>query len=107
MPDRVRHKVFISYHHADQEEVDEFIRNFDHDRDVFIARAVGSDETMEKLINSDDNDYVMRRIRADYLNDSTVTLVFVGKNTWTRKFVDWELAASLHQGPLQASRMAY
>lgn len=95
----VRHKTFISYHHADQKEVDEFIRTFDHERDVFIARAVGSDETMESLINSDNDDYVMRRIREDYLSDSTVTLAFIGKNTWTRKFVDWELAASLHQGP--------
>ena len=54
---------------------------------------------METLINSDDDDYVMRRIREKYLSDSTVTLVFIGKNTWTRKFVDWELVASLHQGP--------
>ena len=99
MSDKVRHKTFISYHHVDQGEVDEFIRTFDHERDVFIARAVGSDETIETLIDSDDDDYVMRCIREDYLSDSTVTLVFIGKNTWTRKFVDWELAASLHQGP--------
>ena len=100
MPDRVRHKTFVSYHHDDQEEVDEFIRTFDHDGDVFIARAVGSDETMDTLIDSDDPDYVMRRIRKDHLSDSTVTLAFIGKNTWTRKYVDWELAASLHQGPV-------
>ena len=100
MSDQVRHKIFVSYHHQDQEEVDKFIRTFDHDRDVFIARAVGSDETMDELINSDDDDYVMRRIREDHLSDSTVTLLFIGKDTWSRKFVDWELAASLHQGPV-------
>ena len=99
MTDQVRHKRFISYHHDDQEEVDKFIETFDHDRDVFIARAVGSDQTMDELIQSDDDDYVVRRIREEHIRDSTVTLVFVGKNTWTRKFVDWELAASLHQGP--------
>ena len=99
MTERVRHKTFISYHHDDQEEVDKFIETFDHDRDVFIARAVGSDQTMDELIESDDDDYVMRRIREEHIGDSTVTLVFVGKNTWSRKFVDWELAASLHQGP--------
>ena len=98
MSEKVRHKTFITYHHADQEEVDEFIKTFDHERDVFIARAVGSDETMETLIDSDDDDYVMRRIREKYLSDTTVTLAFIGKETWTRKFVDWELAASLHQG---------
>ena len=99
MTDQVRHKTFISYYHEDQEEVDEFIKTFDHDRDVFIARAVGSDQTMDELIESDDDDYVMRRIREDHIGDSTVTLVFIGKNTWSRMFVDWELAASLHQGP--------
>ena len=98
MSDQVRHKTFISYHHQDQEEVDKFIRTFDHDRDVFIARAVGSDETLDELIESDNDDYVMRRIREDHLSDSTVTLLFIGKDTWSRKFVDWELAASLHQG---------
>ena len=100
MTDRVRHKTFISYHHADQEEVDDFIKTFDHDRDVFIARAVGSDQTLNELIDSDDDEYVMRRVREKHMADSTVTLLFVGKNTWSRKFVDWELAASLHQGPV-------
>ena len=98
MADQVRHKTFISYHQADQEEVDKFIEKFDHDRDVFIARAVGSDQTLDDLIESENDEYVMRRIREKYMSDSTVTLVFVGKETWTRKFVDWELAASLHQG---------
>ena len=77
MTDQVRHKTFISYYHDDQEEVDKFIETFDHDRDVFIARAVGSDQTMDELIQSDDDDYVMRRIREEHIRDSTVTLVFV------------------------------
>ena len=98
MTEEVRHKAFISYYHADQEAVDKFIETFDHDRDVLIARAVGSDQTINELIDSEDADYVMRRIREKYLSDSTVTIVLVGKDTWTRKFVDWELAASLRQG---------
>ena len=61
--------------------------------------ALGSDQTMDELIDSENDEYVMRRIREDQIKDSTVTLLFVGKNTWNRKFVDWELAASLHQGP--------
>ena len=98
LTEEVRRKTFISYHHDDQAEVDEFIKTFDHGRDVFIARAVGSDETMETLVGGDDDDYIMRQIREKYLSDTTVTLVFIGKETWARKFVDWELAASLHQG---------
>ena len=28
MSEKVRHKTFITYHHAEQEEVDEFIKTF-------------------------------------------------------------------------------
>lgn len=38
---------------------------------------------------------VMQKIRDEYLRDSTVTVVLVGSETWKRKFVDWEIAASL------------
>ncbi|MHB8780126.1 MAG: TIR domain-containing protein [Candidatus Geothermincolia bacterium] len=34
-------------------------------------------------------------IREKYLTDSTVTIVLVGKCTWARKFVDWEVYSSL------------
>ena len=55
----MRHKVFISYHHADQDEVEEFVDTFDHERDVFITRALGV-EMEQDIIDSDDPDYVMR-----------------------------------------------
>ncbi len=93
----VRHKVFISYHHDDQDEVDDFIRTFDEERDVFITRGLGV-EMDPTIIDSDDTAYVMRRIRELYLIDSTVTIVLMGKCTWARRFVDWELQSSLRQG---------
>lgn len=93
----VRHKVFISYHHADQDEVEEFIETFDHERKVFITRGVGVDIEQD-IIDSDDTDYVMRRIRELYLKDSTVTIVLIGKCTWARRYVDWEIQASLRHG---------
>ena len=93
----VRHKCFISYHHDDQEEVENFIETFDHERKVFIARALGAGMEQD-IIDSDDTDYVMRRIRELYLKDSTVTLVLMGRCTWARRYVDWELQASLRSG---------
>lgn len=93
----VRHKCFISYHHDDQDEVEEFIETFDHERIVFIARALGAGMEQD-IIDSDDTDYVMRRIRELYLKDSTVTLVLMGKCTWARRYVDWEIQASLRSG---------
>ena len=93
----VRRKCFISYHHTDQDEVDQFIRDFDHDNDSFIARGLGN-EMPGDVIQSTDTDYVMRRIRDLYLSDSTVTLLMLGRCTWARRYVDWELQSSLRHG---------
>lgn len=89
-----RHRCFISYHHEDEEEVQDFIQEFDHRHDVFVSRGIGASMAGD-VIDSDSSDYIMRRVRELYLNDSTVTIVMVGKCTWARKFVDWEIAASL------------
>jgi len=93
----VRHKVFISYHHDDQVEVEGFVKTFDEERDVFIARGLGIGMEQD-IIDSDDPEYVMRRIRELYLKDSTVTIVLMGKCTWARRYVDWEIQASLRSG---------
>ena len=93
----VRRKCFISYHHTDQQEVDEFIRTFDHERNIFISRGLGK-EMSQNIVDSTDTDYVMRRIRELYLSDSTVTIVMLGKCTWARRYVDWELQSSLRNG---------
>ncbi len=88
-----RHKCFISYHHADDAAVKAFVDTFDHMHDTFIVRRLG--EMPTDIIDSNDTDYVMRRIREDYIKDSTVTLVLMGKCTWARRYVDWEIQASL------------
>lgn len=93
----VRRKCFISYHHADQTEVDQFVRNFQHEQGAFIARGLG-EEMSSDIIDSSDTDYVMRRIRELYLQGSSVTIVMLGRCTWSRRYVDWELQASLRHG---------
>ncbi|WP_315334961.1 TIR domain-containing protein [Propionibacterium acidifaciens] len=94
----IRHKCFISYHHDDEIEVERFIRQFDNNQDVLITRGIGAGMAGD-VINSNNDDYIMRRIRELYLKDTTVTIVLVGRYTWTRKFVDWEVAASLRNTP--------
>lgn len=91
---RTRRKCFISYHHADEAEVERFIQTFDHDRDVLIARGIGASMSGD-IINSTNEDYIKSQIRERYLRDTTVTIVLVGRETWGRKFVDWEVGASL------------
>ncbi len=92
----IRRKCFISYHHDDQAYIDAFVTAFDETHNVFIARQLGS--MPEDVINSKDTDYVMGRIRTDYIKDSTVTIVLAGKCTWARRYVDWEVQASLRSG---------
>jgi hypothetical protein len=40
----------------------------------------------QDIIDIDNTDYVMRRIK-----DSTVTIVLIGKCTWARRSIDWEI----------------
>lgn len=94
---QVRHRVFVSYHHDDQNEVDDFVRTFADERHVFIARALGVDMEQD-IIDSDDTEYVMRRVRELYLKNSTVTIVLIGRCTWARRYVDWEIQSSLRHG---------
>lgn len=89
-----RHRCFISYHHADEIEVEQFINDFDHSRDIFISRGIGAAMSGD-IIESSDSGYIMKRVRQLYLNNSSVTIVLVGRCTWSRRFVDWEVAASL------------
>jgi hypothetical protein len=93
----IKRCCFISYHHADQEAVDQFIRTFDHSWDGFTARGLGQ-EMDQDIIDSTDTDYVMRRIREKYLKGSSVTLVMLGAHTWSRRYIDWEIQASLRRG---------
>jgi hypothetical protein len=93
----VRRKCFISYHHADQAAVNQFVRDFDHQQDCFIARGLGQ-EMPGDVIQSMDTDYVMRKIRENFLHDSTVTIVLMGRCTWARRYVDWEILSSIRRG---------
>ena len=51
-------------------------------------------------VDSTNTDYVMDQVREKYLTDSTVTIVLVGRCTWARKYVDWEVYSSLRNDRL-------
>ena len=87
-------KVFISHYKADRSEVDAFVRGFSN---VFIPKVLGANNN-DDFINSSDTSYVMQRIRELYLQDSTVTIVLLGKCTHSRRYIDWEIKSSLRQG---------
>ncbi len=89
----VKPRVFVSYHHDnDQRWYDYLSRIFGRTYDIF------TDSSVDRLIGSDDCDYQMRRIRGDYITGSSVTLVLCGTETWKRKFIDWEIKATIDKG---------
>lgn len=85
----MKHKVFVSYHHDnDQDYREKFERICS---DVIVSRSVGVGD-IDTNINTE---YLYQKIRNEYLRGSTVTVVLIGKQTWQRKFVDWEIYFSL------------
>lgn len=87
----IRHKVFISYYHQDDQLYrNEFELTFSH---LFINKSVYPGE-----IDSDNStEYIKRLIQEDFISDASVLVVLVGPNTWKRKHVDWEISAALNK----------
>lgn len=75
------HKCFISYKKEDKYYREEIDKLFD-DRDVI-------NKGLDTVINSDDGDYIMKKIRDDYLKDSTVTLFLIGQHSSENEGVDY------------------
>lgn len=87
-----RRRVFVSYHHAgDQRYYDAFSAAF-HDEYRVIY-----DNSLDRARDSDDQSYILRYIRENHLTGSSCTIVLCGPATHGRKYVDWELQASLAQ----------
>lgn len=89
MLQKSKRKVFISYYHKDDQYYrNKFEEKFGH---LFINKSVGDGD-----INTDvSTDYIKRLIQEDYLRDTSVLVVLLGKNTLCRKHVDWEISAGL------------
>ncbi|HQQ00380.1 MAG TPA: TIR domain-containing protein [bacterium] len=89
-----KHKVFISYHHANDQYYKELLLHFNDQYDIFIDASVDTGDIADNL----DDQTIRQKIRDEYLKDSTVTIVLVGLQTKYRKHVDWEIYSSMHNG---------
>lgn len=86
----VRRKIFVTYHHGnDQAYYDEFSRFF-HDQYEAVF-----DNSLERSIDSDNVQYVMQRIRDNHIMGTSCTVLLIGAQTHQRKYVDWEIKATL------------
>jgi len=88
-----KRKVFISYHHhGDQAYYDRFSQTFADKYEMLF------DNSLERQIDSDDDDYVAWTIRDQNISGSSCTVVLCGQETPWRKHVDWEIKATLDMG---------
>ena len=89
-----RHKVFVSYHHAnDQMYRNHFEQIFANTYDIMVSKSVQIGDIAPNLTT----ETIRQKIRDEYLRDSTVTVVLIGSETWKRKHVDWEIGSSIRQ----------
>jgi len=88
-----RPRIFVSYQHdPDQPYYDLFSRTLHDSMDLVY------DNSLEKEIDSDDNDYVRQAIRDRHISGTSCTIVLCGPTTYQRKFIDWEIKATLDKG---------
>ena len=90
------HKVFISYHHQNDQWYKEYLANFGKLYSIFIDESVDTGGISDDLTD----ERIREKIRDEYLRDSTVTIVLVGTETKRRKHVDWEIYSSMYDGPV-------
>ena len=97
MPQTKRHRVFISYFHDDDQRWKDRFVGMMGDRIVDMSVNIG-----DIADNSPPTDDTLRRIREEHISQATVTIVLIGRRTWQRKYVDWEIGATLrdtHMNP--------
>lgn len=91
----MKHKCYISFKYEDL-----WYKNY-------IQEQLGVDmidKSLNEEIDSRDEDYIMRKIREDYISDSTVTIFLIGSRSseslgWNeQKYIKRELQASLYNG---------
>lgn len=88
------HKVFVSFHHANDQKYKEGLVSWAEKNKVFIDGSVDMGEIPEDW----DDQKIREYIRDEHLKDTTVTVLLVGTETKKRKHIDWELYSSMYDG---------
>ena len=85
-----RHNIFISYYHdQDQGYKNRFVNMMG---DNIIDKSVNLGDIID---NNRATEAVLQEIRENYIAPVSVTVVLIGRCTWQRKYVDWEIGISL------------
>lgn len=90
----MKHKVFVSFHHDNDQSYKDALVSWAEKNDVFIDFSVDLGEIPENW----DSQKIREYIRDEHLKDTTVTVLLVGTDTKNRKHIDWELFSSMYDG---------
>lgn len=90
----MKHKVFVSFHHDNDQSYKDALVSWAEKNDVFIDCSVDLGEIPENW----DSQKIREYIRDEHLKDTTVTVLLVGTDTKNRKHIDWELFSSMYDG---------
>jgi hypothetical protein len=88
------HRIFISYHHANDQQYKAILLNINERLGVFADYSVDTGNIDPNLPPQT----IRCKIRDEYLGDSSVTVLLVGTGTAGRKHVDWETYSSMING---------
>jgi len=88
------HKVFISYHHANDQAYKDALLKLNNVHNIFIDMSVDTGDISDAL----KDEAIRSKIRDEYLRDSSVSIVLAGADTAKRKHVDWEIYSSMYDG---------
>ena len=90
-----KHKVFISYHHANDQWYKNELEKMNDVFDIFVNRSVSLGDIDEE----EEPQKIREIIRDEYLRDTSALILLVGTETKNRKHVDWELYSSMRDSP--------
>lgn len=85
------HKTFISYHHANEQDL----------KDDIVKKGVTGGEFLDKSVEDGDieidlsEDTIMKKIKKDFLEDASVVIVLIGEETAKRPYVNSEIQTAL------------
>ena len=83
---------FLACDDDDEDEVRQFVETFGSEVELLVRGVSANDDFVADVA---DRRFVLQEIDEAYFGMSTVTIVLVGRNTYRRRFVDWEIAVSL------------
>ncbi|KFZ27472.1 MAG: hypothetical protein KQ78_00209 [Candidatus Izimaplasma bacterium HR2] len=92
----IKRKVFISYHHGNDQNYKNELLRLNDIYDIFEDYSVDTGDIDDNL----PSEVIRNKIRDLYLQDSTVTILLLGSETKGRKHVDWELYSSMYDGKI-------